>query len=96
AASVGGREAHDAAMLASLSGEALHRLVNRGYEPPPRQRERVLFSCAAASRAADGALLFDADGMPIPLDGLLSNAEEPTHPFTRISPEEPVGEAAAR
>ncbi|WP_329255901.1 sigma-70 family RNA polymerase sigma factor [Actinoallomurus sp. NBC_01490] len=92
AASVGGREAHDAAMLASLSGDALHRVVTRGYEPPPRQRERVLSSCAAAERAADGALLFDADGMPIPLDGLFRDAEEPTRPFTRISPEEPVRE----
>jgi DNA-directed RNA polymerase specialized sigma24 family protein len=96
AASAGGREAHDAAMLASLSGDALHRLVSRGYEPPPRQRERVLSSCAAAERAADGALLFDADGMPISLDGLFQNAEEPTRPFTRISPEEPADEVAAR
>jgi DNA-directed RNA polymerase specialized sigma24 family protein len=92
AASVGGREAHDAAMLTSLSADALNRLVTRGYEPPPRQRERVLSSCAAAERAADGALLFDADGMPIPLDGLFQGAEEPTRPFTRISPEEPARE----
>lgn len=52
----------------------------------------MLSSCAAAERAADGALLFDADGMPIPLDGLFRDAEEPTRPFTRISPEEPVRE----
>ncbi|GLY72977.1 RNA polymerase sigma factor [Actinoallomurus iriomotensis] len=91
AASVGGREAHDAAMLASLSGEALHRLVTRGYEPPPRQRERVLSSCAAAERAADGALLFDAEGMPVPLDGLFHDAEEPTRPFARVPAEEPAG-----
>jgi DNA-directed RNA polymerase specialized sigma24 family protein len=75
---------HDEAMLAALSGGNLHKLVMRGYEPPPRQRERVLSSCAAAERAADGALLFDADGMPIPLDALFGRAEEPTHPFAKV------------
>jgi DNA-directed RNA polymerase specialized sigma24 family protein len=90
AASVGGREAHDSAMLAALSGEALHRLITLGYEPPERQRERVLFSCAAAEHAPDGALLFDADGMPVPLDGLFESGEEPTHPFARVPEETPA------
>ena len=94
AASVlGARVAPDEAMLAALSGGELHELVMRGYAPPPRQRERVLFSCAAAERAADGALLFDQDGMPIPLDGLFGTAEEPTHPFAKVADiaEEPTG-----
>jgi hypothetical protein len=84
---------HDEAMLAALSGGNLHKLVMRGYEPPPRQRERVLTSCVAAERAADGALLFDADGMPIPLDGLFGRAEEPTHPFAKVreGADEPTG-----
>jgi DNA-directed RNA polymerase specialized sigma24 family protein len=42
AASVGGRETPDSAMLASLSGEALRRLVTLGHEPPVGQREWVL------------------------------------------------------
>jgi DNA-directed RNA polymerase specialized sigma24 family protein len=75
---------HDEAMLAALSGGNLHKLVMRGYEPPPRQRERVLTSCLAAERAADGALLFDADGMPIPLDALFGRSEEPTRPFAQV------------
>jgi DNA-directed RNA polymerase specialized sigma24 family protein len=86
AASVlGARSVHDEAMLAALSGGNLHKLVMRGYEAPPRQRERVLFSCAAAERAADGALLFDQDGMPIPLDALFGTAEDLTHPFAKVS-----------
>jgi DNA-directed RNA polymerase specialized sigma24 family protein len=81
----------DEAMLDALDAGDLEKLVTRGYEPPPRQRERVLFSCAAAERAADGALLFDQDGMPIPLDGGLSGtAEEPTHPFTVVAWEQPA------
>jgi DNA-directed RNA polymerase specialized sigma24 family protein len=94
AASVlGARAVHDEAMLAALSGGNLHRLVMRGYEAPPRQRERVLFSCAAAERAADGALLFDQDGMPIPLDGLFGTAEDATHPFAQVADlaDEPTG-----
>ncbi|HZE34472.1 MAG TPA: sigma-70 family RNA polymerase sigma factor, partial [Actinoallomurus sp.] len=90
---LGGRVVPDEAMLAALSDGNLHKLVMRGYEPPPRQRERVLFSCAAAERAADGALLFDQDGMPIPLDGLFGTAEEPTHPFAKVADiaDEPTG-----
>jgi DNA-directed RNA polymerase specialized sigma24 family protein len=82
----------DEPMLAALSGGNLHKLVMRGYEPPPRQRERVLFSCAAAERAADGALLFDQDGMPIPLDALSGMTEDVTHPFAQVSAEEPDSE----
>ena len=78
----------DEAVLSALSTGELHTLVMRGYEPPPRQRERVLSSCAAAERAADGALLFDEDGMPIPLDALFSGADNPTHPFGQVSLEE--------
>ncbi|MDN3356937.1 sigma-70 family RNA polymerase sigma factor [Actinomadura sp. DC4] len=75
---------HNEAMLAALSAGNLDKLVMRGYSLPPRQRERVLTSCAAAERAPDGALLFDADGMPIPLDALFGRAEEPTHPFAQV------------
>jgi DNA-directed RNA polymerase specialized sigma24 family protein len=79
----------DEPVLAALTTGDLHKLVMRGYEPPPRQRERVLFSCAAAERAADGALLFDQDGMPIPLDALFSGADDRTHPFRQVRFEEP-------
>jgi DNA-directed RNA polymerase specialized sigma24 family protein len=83
---------NDEPMLTALSSGNLHELVMRGYEAPPRQRERVLFSCAAAERAADGALLFDQDGMPIPLDGLFGTAEDPTHPFAKVGiADEPTG-----
>ncbi|MFL6055488.1 MAG: hypothetical protein ACJ72W_21700 [Actinoallomurus sp.] len=90
AASVGGRETQDPAMLASLSGEALHRLVTLGYEPPVRQREWVLSSCAAAGRTPDGAAVFDADGTPLPLGALSAQAEDATHRFPRSSPDEPA------
>jgi DNA-directed RNA polymerase specialized sigma24 family protein len=80
----------DETVLAALTSRDLHTLVMRGYEPPPRQRERVLFSCAAAERAPDGALLFDQDGMPIPLDALFSGADDPTHSFRQVGFEEPL------
>ncbi|MCW2861588.1 MAG: polymerase, sigma-24 subunit, subfamily [Actinoallomurus sp.] len=80
----------DETVLAALTSGDLHTLVMRGYEPPPRQRERVLFSCVAAERAPDGALLFDQDGMPIPLDALFSAADDPTHPFRQVGLEEPL------
>ena len=84
---------HDETMLGALGGGDLHKLVCAGTRAPPRQRERVLSSCAAAERAADGALLFDADGMPIPLDALFGRAEEPTHPFAKVreATDEPTG-----
>jgi DNA-directed RNA polymerase specialized sigma24 family protein len=90
AASVGGRETQDSAMLASLSGEALHRLVTLGHEPPPGQREWVLSSCAAAGRAPDGAAVFDAGGPPLPLDAFSAQADDATHQFPRISPDQPA------
>jgi DNA-directed RNA polymerase specialized sigma24 family protein len=74
----------DEPMPAALGEGSLHKLLTREYAPPPRQRERVLFSCAAAGRAPDGALLFDQDGMPIPLDSLFGTAEDATHPFTAV------------
>ena len=83
---------HDETMLGALSEGNLPLLVMRGYSPPPRQRERVLSSCVAAERAADGALLFDQDGMPIPLDALFGNADDITHPFAQVSADTgPVG-----
>jgi DNA-directed RNA polymerase specialized sigma24 family protein len=86
AASVlGGRAVRDDDMLTALGTGSLHKLVTRGCEPPPRLREQVLFSCAAAERAPDGALLFDQDGMPVPLDGLFGPADEITRPIAKIS-----------
>ena len=73
--------------------------MTRGSSTPPRQRDRVLFSCAAAERAPDGALLFDQDGMPIPLDSLFGATEDVTHPFAVVSAEQapsPVSPEAAR
>jgi DNA-directed RNA polymerase specialized sigma24 family protein len=81
--------ARDEAMLAALAAGKLDGLLAREYAPPPRERDRVLFSCAAAERAADGALLFDRDGMPIPVDALFGTAEDVTHPFAAVS-EEPA------
>jgi DNA-directed RNA polymerase specialized sigma24 family protein len=89
AASVGGQETQDSAMLASLNGEALHRLVTLGHEPSGGQREWVLSSCAAAGRAHNGAAVFDADGTPLPQDALSAQADDATHQFPRISPDEP-------
>jgi DNA-directed RNA polymerase specialized sigma24 family protein len=79
----------DEAMLGALSEGHLPMLVMRGHTPPPRQRERVLSSCAAAERAADGALLFDQDGMPIQLDALFGNADDVTHPFAQVPADVP-------
>jgi DNA-directed RNA polymerase specialized sigma24 family protein len=85
AASVlGSRAARDDEMLTALGRGSLHKLVARGSEPPPRLRERVLMACAAAERAVDGALLFDQDGMPIPLEGLFGPADEVTRPLQQI------------
>lgn len=85
AASVLGPQAvRDEVALSALHDGDLHRLVMSAYSPPPRQRDRVLFSCAAAERAADGALLFDHDGMPIPLNGLPGIPDDSTRPFPRV------------
>jgi DNA-directed RNA polymerase specialized sigma24 family protein len=80
----------DSAMLSSLSGEALHRLVTLGYEPPAEQREWVLASCAAAGRAPAGAAVFGADGTPLPLDAFSAQAGDATDQFPRISPDDPA------
>lgn len=88
AASVNGQETRDSAALASLSGEALHRLVTLGYEPPAGLREQVLSSCAAARRARGGAAVFGADGTPLPLDAFSAQADDATHQFSKISPDE--------
>jgi DNA-directed RNA polymerase specialized sigma24 family protein len=87
AASVGGA---DSAMLGSLSGEALHRLVTLGYEPPAGQREWVLSSCATAGRAPGAAAVFDATGTPLPPDAFSAQAGDTTDQFPRISPDEPA------
>ncbi|GAB2842461.1 hypothetical protein GCM10027176_52960 [Actinoallomurus bryophytorum] len=94
AASVSGREAPDSAMLVALSGEALHRLVTLGHEPPAGQREWVLSSCAAAGRTPGRATAaaFDADGTPLPLDAFSAQADDATHQFPKISSDEPATE----
>lgn len=89
AASMGGQKTQDSAMLALLSGEALHRLVTLGREPSGGQREWVLSSCAAARRAPGGAAVFDADGTPLPQDAFSAQADDATHQFPNISPDEP-------
>ncbi len=86
AASVlGERAVRDEAMLTALGTGKLYKLVGGPSDPPAGLRTRVLTSCAEAERAADGALLFDHDGMPIQLDGLFGRAEEPTHPMRVVS-----------
>jgi hypothetical protein len=90
AASVRGRETQDSAMLASLGGEALHRLVTVGHEPSVRQREQVLSACAAAGRAPGGAAVFDTDGTPLPQDAFSAQADEATHQFPAVSSGEPA------
>lgn len=78
------RGVHDDDMVAALGVGRLHKLVGRSDEPPARLRNLVLFSCAAAERAVDGALLFDKDGLPIQLDGV---ADAVTHPLTKVTAE---------
>jgi DNA-directed RNA polymerase specialized sigma24 family protein len=90
AASVSDREPRDSATLAPLSGAALHRLVTLGYEPPAGQRERVLSSCAAAGRARGGTAVFGADGTPLPPDAFSAQADDATHQFSTISPDDPA------
>lgn len=74
---------YDESMLGALGDGKLPSLMTRGCELPCRLREKVLLSCSAAERTADGALLFDSDGMPIPLDGVFEAAEPVTHPFAK-------------
>ncbi|MEV5747822.1 hypothetical protein AB0L00_08380 [Actinoallomurus sp. NPDC052308] len=86
AASVRGEETRNSAMLAPLSGEALHRLVTLGYEPPAGQRDRILASCAAAAPATP-ATGFDAGAAP-PLDGSPTSADDATRQIPAISPDQ--------
>jgi DNA-directed RNA polymerase specialized sigma24 family protein len=90
AASVRGRETQDSVMLASLGGEALHRLVTVGHEPSAQQREWVLSACAAAGRAPGGGAVFDTDGTPLPQDAFSAQADEATHQFPAVSSGEPA------
>ena len=62
-------------MLTALDSRGLHGLVSGASEPPARLRDHVLVACAAAGRAADGALLFDEDGMPVSLDSVFDTTE---------------------
>jgi DNA-directed RNA polymerase specialized sigma24 family protein len=89
AASVGGRETQDSALLTSLSGEALRRLVTLGHEPSAGHRSWVLSSCAAAGRTPGEAAVFDVDGTPLPPDAFSAQADDATHQFPMISTEEP-------
>ncbi|GAA0355289.1 hypothetical protein GCM10010151_51120 [Actinoallomurus spadix] len=84
AAVVRGEETPNSAMLAPLSGEALHRLVTLGYEPPSGQRDRILASCAAAAPPATG---FTAAAAP-PLDGSPESADDATRQIPAISPDQ--------
>lgn len=83
AASVRGEETPNSAMLAPLSGEALHRLVTLGYAPPSGQRDRILASCAAAAPPATG---FDA----------AAPADDATRQVPAISPDQTATTPLAR
>ncbi|MFL6052144.1 MAG: hypothetical protein ACJ72W_04385 [Actinoallomurus sp.] len=75
----------DEELLTALAKGRLHALVSRrAAEPPASLREQVVATCAAAERTAAGALLVDADGLPIPLDGLFGPAGAMTRPQQRI------------
>ncbi|GAA4630887.1 hypothetical protein GCM10023196_058060 [Actinoallomurus vinaceus] len=65
AASVSNRQPRDSAMLSPLSGEALHRLVTLGYEPPAGQRERILSSCATVAAWDEDATVHIGEPPPI-------------------------------
>jgi hypothetical protein len=86
----------DAAMLAPLTGDALHRLVTLGYVPSAAQRERVLSACVAALHAPGGAAVFGADGRPLPPDAYAAQADDVTHQFPAVSAEDPVTEPLSR
>jgi DNA-directed RNA polymerase specialized sigma24 family protein len=85
-----GQGTHQPVMLTSLNEVTLRRMVMRMYEPPERERERTLSSCAAAEHEAGGTLVFDADGMPVVPDTPSENADEPTPAFAEDSREEPA------
>jgi DNA-directed RNA polymerase specialized sigma24 family protein len=72
-----------------LDEVTLRRMLTSLYEPPERERERTLSSCAAAEYEPGGTLAFDADGMPVMPDAPSENADEPAHTPT----EDPRGDA---
>ncbi|WP_433182137.1 hypothetical protein [Actinoallomurus sp. CA-150999] len=78
--------AADDELLTALAKGRLHTLVIRPDDPPAALREQVLAACAATERATGGALLFDADGLPVPLDTLFGPAEADTGPQPKIAP----------
>jgi DNA-directed RNA polymerase specialized sigma24 family protein len=81
-----GPSVHDDAVSAALAEETLHTLAYRDTGPPARLREQVLASCAIAEHTP-GALMFDQDGMPIPLG---AEAGMETRPIPRIALPEPA------
>ncbi|GAA4636360.1 hypothetical protein GCM10023196_085790 [Actinoallomurus vinaceus] len=83
-----GAEADDEVLTALAKGR-LHTLVIRPVDPPASLRERVLAACAATERATGGALLFDAEGLPVPLDVLFGPAEAATGPQPKVGPAAP-------
>jgi DNA-directed RNA polymerase specialized sigma24 family protein len=75
----------DEELLTALATGRLHALVSRrAAEPPASLREQVVATCAAAERTAASALLLDADGLPVPLDGLFGPAGAMTRPQPRM------------
>ncbi|GAB3985056.1 hypothetical protein GCM10029978_096560 [Actinoallomurus acanthiterrae] len=81
--------AADDELLTALAKGRLHALVIRPDDPPASLREQVLAACAATERATGGALLFDADGLPVPLDTLFGPAEADTGPQPKVGPAAP-------
>lgn len=80
---LGGRASHDDEMIVALVSGRLHTLVPRSGELPADLRRRVLFSCEAAGRAADGALLFDEQGLPVEVHAVLGTGDA-DHPIDVI------------
>ncbi|MCO6007611.1 hypothetical protein NE236_21780 [Actinoallomurus purpureus] len=78
-----GAGADDGLLTALAKGRLRALMSSRAAEPPASLRERVLAACAAAERTSGGALLFDADGLP--LDGLFGPAEVMTRPLPRVA-----------
>jgi DNA-directed RNA polymerase specialized sigma24 family protein len=81
----------DEDLLTALAKGRLHALVSRrAAEPPASLRQQVVAACAAAERTAASALLSDADGLPIRLDGLFGPADAMTRPQPRIADPAPT------
>lgn len=78
-----GAEADDELLTALAQGRLPALLSRRAATPPTSLRARVVAACFAAERAADGALLFDKDGLPIPLDTFFGPAEAVTRPVPK-------------